>query len=452
MYEIPAGARTVLSRLHAADFEAYLVGGCVRDLLRGVEPHDWDICTDALPEEVERCLAKCRIVETGLRHGTVTVLAQGEGYEVTTYRTDGTYSDGRRPDSVSFVRDLTQDLARRDFTMNAIAMGLDGALRDPFGGQADIRARVVRCVGDPKRRFHEDGLRVMRALRFASTLGYGIAPDTAREIHAQRDMLRCVAPERIRVELGKLLTGPSAGSILRAYADVLCVFWPELACMQDVEQRNPWRLYDVFEHAVRAVECAPQDEALRLTMLLHDIGKPRRMTVDAAGATHFYRHPEESAAMADAMLRRLKYDNATREQVVELIACHGAELSPAPRTVRRWLARLGSERFFQLLEVQRADALAQNPERARARLDALPEIARCARACIDAGACLSLRGLAVGGRDILALGVSGPAVGAVLRALLDRVIDGELPNDRETLLQEAARILTTDEGRRPHDR
>lgn len=222
--------------------------------------------------------------------------------------------------------------------------------------------------------------------------------------------------------------------------------------MQGVEQRNPWHLYDVFEHAVRAVECAPQDEALRLTMLLHDIGKPTCMTVDAAGVGHFPRHLEKSAAMADAMLRRLKFDNAMREQVVELIACHDAELSPAPRTVRRWLARLGPERFFQLLEVQRADALAQNPERARARLDALPEIARCARACIDAGACLSLSGLAVGGRDILAFGVSGPAVGAVLRGLLDRVIDGELPNDRETLLQEAARILTTDEGRRPHDR
>lgn len=461
MCKIPCGARAILSRLNAAGFEAYLVGGCVRDLLRGIEPNDWDICTDALPEEVERCFAQQRIVETGLRHGTVTIFVQGEGYEVTTYRTDGTYSDGRRPDFVSFVCDLTQDLARRDFTMNAIAMGLNGALCDPFGGQEDIRARVVRCVGVPERRFREDGLRVMRALRFASSLEYAIAPETAQAVHAQRDMLRCVAPERIRVELCKLLTGQNAGQILRAYTDVLCVFWPELACMQGVQQRNPWHLYDVFEHTVRAVEHAPFDEALRLTLLLHDIGKPQCMTVDAAGIGHFYGHPEKSAAMADAMLRRLKFDNATREQVVELIGCHDAELSPAPRTVRRWLARLGPERFFQLLQVQRADCMAQHPEKVQARLEALQRVARYAQTCIDTGACLSLRDLAVGGRDVLALGISGPAVGTVLRELLDRVIDGALPNDRQALLREAVRITTggpdahaqtVDEGGRPHDR
>ena len=265
-FDIPAGARQVLQTLTAAGHEAYLVGGCVRDLLRGVEPHDWDICTSALPEETESCFAGQRIIETGLKHGTVTVLMEGKPYEITTYRTEGPYSDRRRPDYVRFVPNLREDLARRDFTMNAIAMDLDGNLRDPFGGAEDIKCGLIRCVGEPDQRFQEDGLRVMRALRFGAAFGYAIEERTARAVHENRAMLDRVAAERINVELRKLLVGPNAGDVLRQYPDVFCRFWPELEPLAALEQHNPWHCWGGWEHTIHAVEAAPADVTLRLTM------------------------------------------------------------------------------------------------------------------------------------------------------------------------------------------
>ena len=238
-FEIPDGVRHILQTLNSAGHEAYLVGGCVRDLLRGVEPHDWDICTSALPEETERCFADRRVIETGLKHGTVTVLEEGEPYEITTYRTEGPYSDSRRPDFVRFVPGLEEDLARRDFTMNAIAMDLQGNLRDPYGGVDDIKAGLIRCVGEPGHRFQEDGLRVMRALRFAAVFGYEIEEQTAETGHENRAMLNRVAEERINVELHKLLVGKDAGNVLRQYPDVFCQFWPELGPLVTLEQHNP---------------------------------------------------------------------------------------------------------------------------------------------------------------------------------------------------------------------
>ena len=238
-FEIPTGAQKILQTLTDAGHEAYLVGGCVRDLLRRVEPHDWDICTSARPEETEKCFAGCWIIETGLKHGTVTVLEDGEPYEITTYRTEGPYSDSRRPDYVEFVSSLEADLARRDFTMNAIAMGLDGSLRDPFGGAADIQTGLIRCVGEPDQRFQEDGLRVMRALRFAAVLGYEIEERTTQAIHENRHMLERVAAERIDAELCKLLVGTNVGEILRQYPDVFCQFWPQLEPLIGLEQNTP---------------------------------------------------------------------------------------------------------------------------------------------------------------------------------------------------------------------
>ena len=301
-FEIPSGAQKILQTLTDAGYEAYLVGGCVRDLLRGVEPHDWDICTSARPEETEDCFAGQRIIETGLKHGTVTVLEGGEPYEVTTYRTEGPYSDSCRPDYVEFVSSLEADLARRDFTMNAAAMDLEGNLRDPFSGADDIKAGRIRCVGEPACRFQEDGLRVMRALRFAAVLGYGIEERTAQAIHENRHMLRYVAAERIHVELCKLLAGEKAGNILRQYPDVLCQFWPQLEPLVTLEQNSPWHCWDGWEHTVHAVEAAPADLVLRLTMLLHDIGKPACKSTDENGIDHFYGHPAVSAKLADQIL------------------------------------------------------------------------------------------------------------------------------------------------------
>ena len=435
-FNIPPGVEHILQTLTDAGHEAYLVGGCVRDLLRGTKPHDWDICTSARPEEAERCFSGHRIIETGLKHGTITVLEDGAPYEITTYRTEGPYSDSRRPDYVEFVSSLEADLARRDFTMNAIALGLDGGLRDPFGGADDIKVGLIRCVGEPAHRFQEDGLRIMRALRFASLLGYKIEDGTAGAIHENRHMLKYVAAERINVELCKLLVGERAGDILRQYPDVMCQFWPELGPLVTLEQNNPWHCWGGWEHTIHTVEAASPDLVLRLTMLLHDIGKPSCKSTDENGIDHFYGHPAVSANLADQMLRKLKFDNRTRERVVLLVERHDVQLLPRSQVIRRWLNRLGPEVFFQLLEVRQADSMGQAPEKVRDRLAELDEIRAKAERILAERQCLTLKDLAVDGRDVIAAGIEpGPEVGRVLNGLLERVLRGETPNTRKTLLE-----------------
>lgn len=435
-FEIPDGARRILQTLNSAGHEAYLVGGCVRDLLRGVEPNDWDICTSALPEETEQCFADRRVIETGLKHGTVTVLEEGEPYEITTYRTEGPYSDSRRPDFVRFVPNLEEDLARRDFTMNAIAMDLEGNLRDPYGGADDIKSRLIRCVGEPDQRFQEDGLRVMRALRFAAVFGYEVEEQPARAVHENRAMLDRVAAERINAELCKLLVGKNAGDVLRQYPDVFCQFWPELGPLVALEQNNPWHCWGGWEHTIHAVEGAPADVTLRLSMLLHDIGKPACKSTDDKGIAHFYGHPAVSARLADQMLRALKFDNKTRKRVVLLVERHDAQLPPRSHVIRRWLNRLGPEAFFQLLEVKRADSMGQASEKVRGRLTGLDEIKAKAELILAERQCLTLKDLAVNGRDVIAAGVApGPEVGLVLNGLLERVLSNEIINEREALIK-----------------
>ena len=434
-FEIPTGAQKILQTLTDAGHEAYLVGGCVRDLLRRVEPHDWDICTSALPKETERCFAGLRVIETGLKHGTITVIEGGEPYEITTYRTEGPYSDSRRPDFVRFVPDLEQDLARRDFTMNAIAMDPAGNLRDPFGGAGDIKSRLIRCVGEPDQRFQEDGLRVMRALRFAAVFGYEIEEQTAQAVHENRAMLDRVAVERINTELCKLLVGKNAGDVLRQYPDVFCQFWPQLGPLVTLEQNNPRHCWGGWEHTIHTVEAAPADVTLRLAMLLHDIGKPACKSTDEKGIDHFYGHPAVSAKLANQMLRTMKFDNKTRERVVTLVEHHDAQLLPRSQVIRRWLGRLETETFFQLLEVKRADNMGQDPEKVKDRLAELDEIRAKAEQILAERQCFTLKDLAVDGRDVVAGGIApGPEVGQVLKGLLERVLSGEIPNERDALL------------------
>ncbi len=434
--ELPAGARHILQTLNGAGYEAYLVGGCVRDLLRGIPPHDWDLCTSARPEETEGCFAGQRIIETGLRHGTVTVLVDGDPYEITTYRTEGPYSDSRRPDFVRFVTGLEEDLARRDFTMNAIAMDLGGHLRDPFGGADDIKAGLIRCVGRPGRRFQEDGLRIMRALRFAAAFGCEIEERTAQAIHENRAMLDRVAAERINAELRKLLVGQHAGAILRQYPDIFCQFWPQLGPLVMLEQHSPWHCWGGWEHTIRTVEAAPAHVTLRLAMLLHDIGKPSCKSTDEQGIDHFYGHPAVSARLANEMLQALRFDNHTRERAALLVGRHDMPVPPDARVIRRRLGQLGPEAFFQLLEVKRADSMGQALEQVRDRLAEIDEIKMMAEQILAEGQCLTLKDLAVNGRDVIAAGVApGPQVGRMLNALLDQVLSGQIPNEREALLK-----------------
>ena len=404
-FDIPSGAEYILKSLTAAGYEAYLVGGCVRDLLRGVPPHDWDVCTSARPEETAACFSRLRVLKTGFKHGTVTVLMDGRPYEITTWRTEGPYSDSRRPDFGNFVPDLQQDLARRDFTVNAIALGIDGTLHDPFCGADDIRAGLIRCVGDPARRFQEDGLRLMRALRFAAVLGYSIEDRTARAVHDHRAMLDRVAAERIREELCKLLTGQNAGAVLSQYPDVIWQFWPEL---------EPPAAMD-WAHTVCALEAAPNHAAVRLAVLLRGGGP------------------------AEKLLQALKFDNATTKQVVTLTEHCDAPLPRDSGSIRRWLSRLGPETFFRLLEVKRADILGRAPEEAAARLAELSTIKTEAERTVAEGQCLARKDLAVNGSDVIAAGTApGPAVGRILDRLLEQVLNGELPNRREILLEEIA--------------
>lgn len=362
-------------------------------------------------------------------------MEEGEPYEITTYRTEGPYSDSRRPDFVRFVPNLEEDLARRDFTMNAIAMDLAGNLRDPFGGADDIKAGLIRCVGEPAQRFQEDGLRVMRALRFAAVLGYEIEEQTVQAVHENRAMLDRVAAERINVELCKLLVGQNAGDVLRQYPDVFCQFWPQLGPLVMLEQNNPWHCWGGWEHTIHAVEAAPANLTLRLAMLLHDIGKPACKSTDENGIDHFYGHPAVSAWLAGEMLRVLKFDNKTRERVVLLVERHDAQLPPRSQVIRRWLNRLGPEAFFQLLEVKRADNMGQALEKVRGRLAELEEIRGKAEQILAEHQCLALKDLAVDGRDVMAAGIApGPAVGQMLEELLERVLSGEIPNERDALL------------------
>lgn len=447
--KIHPGAKVILRALHDSGFEAYLVGGCVRDLLRGTEPHDWDICTSALPKQVKRVFEGQRIIETGFKHGTVTVMERGVQFELTTYRIDGQYSDSRHPDKVRFTASLREDLSRRDFTMNAIAMDLAGRIYDPFDGATDIMARQIRCVGDPDQRFQEDGLRVMRALRFASTLDFAINRQTAEAVHRNQGQLKKVAAERIKAELCKLICGPGAGSVLREFPNVFLEFWPELELLYSLQQHNPWHCWDGWEHTIRAVEAAPAEIVLRLTMLLHDIGKPAVKTTDKDGIDHFYGHPAISAELAEKMLRALKFDNETLHHVVLLIENHDMPIEPKEKIIRRLLHKLGSKEFYQLIEVHRADYTAQSGDKAEERFAALDEAKRLADQIIEKQQCLTLRDLAVSGKDVMLAGIAtGPAIGQILNTLLERVINEELPNDREVLF-DAIRQMTKDNGRAP---
>ena len=435
MIQLPEGAAFVVDRLTHAGYPAYVVGGCVRDALLGIAPKDWDVCTAATPEEMQRVFAGCHVVETGLKHGTLTVVVNHVPYEVTTFRVDGDYTDHRHPDHVTFVADVREDLARRDFTVNAMAYHPDTGLVDAFQGREDLAAGVIRCVGDPGKRFGEDALRILRALRFASVYGFAIDEQTSRAVHSLKTTLHGVAAERIRVELGKLLCGRGAETILRDYADVILEVLPALAPMVGFDQRTPYHRYDVWEHTIRAVGAVAPVETLRWTMLLHDSGKPACFTLDERGQGHAFGHGERSVEIAREAMALLRVDNATRDRVLTLVARHDMPLSGSPVLLRRCLHDMGEEALRQLIEVQRADERAKGvtpPEVIDARAQAL-------HAALDTvlatNPCVTLKQLALRGSDLAQAGVpGGKAVGECLRYLLERVMEDPAQNDRETLM------------------
>ena len=437
VFAIPAYVEKTLAALEAAGHQAYCVGGCVRDSLLGQTPGDWDVTTSALPEETMAVFGE-QAVPTGLKHGTVTVCWPEGKVETTTFRQDGTYADHRHPEQVTFTVSLTEDLARRDFTVNAIALDLGGTLYDPFDGQADLQKGILRCVGDPERRFSEDALRILRCLRFASRLGFAVEPETAAALAVCRELLREIAPERIREELTKLLCGPHAAAVLRAYPEVVGAVLPEILPMVGFDQRNPHHCYDVWEHTLHALDAIAPEPLLRWAMLFHDMGKPECFALDRHGVGHFMGHGVVSRRIADGVMDRLRFDNGTKARIGELVEWHDHRVE-TEKGVRRMLNQFGETDFRNLLAIQRADNMGQ-AEKYRYRQKDIDRIEGMLDREIEKGSCFSLKRLAVNGNDLLAMGLSGPEIGRVLQLLLNKVIDGVLPNDRDVLLEAAASL------------
>lgn len=429
---LPQAAQAI-ERLRAAGHEAWIVGGCVRDVLLGRTPTDYDLTTSALPEETEAVFAGERLIETGLQHGTVTVVLEGVPLEITTYRVDGGYTDARHPDGVTFTRSLREDAARRDFTINAMAYAPGEGLLDPFGGQQDLAQGVIRCVGDPMQRMTEDALRILRALRFSAVLGFGLDPATARAAFCQRGLLARVSKERIASELCKLLCGRAAGRVLLEFPQVLAVFLPELEAQLGFDQCTPHHSFDLYTHTARTVAGVPQEAPLRLAALLHDIAKPACFTKDEDGIGHFYGHAAQGAAMAEEITHRLRLDSATCTRVTQLVKWHDTQINPEARAVKRALRRMTPPVLFQLLALQRADRRGAKIE--SVDLSDLDEVQALAEELLREDACFSLRDLAINGNDLLQAGVApGKPVGAALAGLLDAVIDGKAENTKQALL------------------
>ena len=437
--KIPQPVRELLSILHENGHAPYLVGGCVRDLLRGAAPDDYDMTSGARPEEVME-LFGAAAHPTGLAHGTVTLVRGGVAVEHTTERRDGAYHDSRHPESVTFTDRIEDDLARRDFTVNAIALSPTGELVDPFGGQADLRAGVLRCVGEPEQRFAEDALRILRLLRFASVLGFSVERETAIAARARKDGLRAIAHERVYAELNKLLCGEYVTTVLLSYPDILGVVLPELLPCVGFDQRNPHHCYDVWEHTARSVGAAPPTRVLRWTMLLHDLGKPSCFTQDADGIGHFYGHTAISARLAEGIMARLHFEHALAQGVRAQLACFDEMFPPERAAVHRLMARYGRETVWSLLQTKLADNAAKAP----AGLERAQKPWREALLLYDEltaeNACCSLAELNISGDDLLAIGFSGRSVGQAKERLLDEVTAEKLENDRDALMRRAERL------------
>lgn len=440
---LPEAVRDIIHTLQGAGYEAWAVGGCVRDSILGRVPDDWDITTSARPEQVKALFKKT--VDTGIQHGTVTVLWHREGYEVTTYRIDGEYEDSRHPKEVQFTVSLREDLRRRDFTINAMAYNEEAGLVDIFGGIGDIRAKKIRCVGDPMERFSEDALRMMRAVRFSAQLGYEIEEETEAAICRLSHTLEKISAERIRTELVKLLVSPHPELIRACWrTGMTAVFLPEFDRMMETAQNNRHHCYCVGEHTIRAMEAAEPVKTLRLALLFHDMGKPEAKTTDADGTDHFYGHELKSADMARAVMRRLKFDNDTTGRVVRLVRAHDVKIEPGEKYMRRALNRLGEDLFPELFAVKEADMAAQSDYQREEKREALLTMRRDYEAVIGSRACVSLKNLAVNGRDLIGTGFApGRGLGEVLQALLEEVLEEPERNTREYLLGRAEEMKKT---------
>lgn len=434
MLTLPKNVSFIINSLENAGFEAYAVGGAVRDGIMGIAQNDWDVTTNALPDEVKAVFSKNKVIETGIKHGTVTVLIDGEPFEITTYRTESQYSDHRHPDFVDFSRNLKDDLLRRDFTMNAIAYSHSGFV-DLFGGVEDIKNKTIRCVGNAEERFDEDALRIVRAARFSSVLGFEIEEKTRLAMSKKKAFLQDISVERVFAELKKLLCGENVFAVLNECRDIIFEIIPELSVCDGFDQKTPHHVHDVYGHIIRSVESVKSDVVLRLTMLLHDVAKPDCFFLGEDQKGHFYGHHKLSAEMARKILRRLKCDNETLDDVIFLIENHMTELRPEKKLVKRRLGKMGERRLRMLVEVQKADTVGCGTGE---NMDRLFEYEKLIDEVVAEGLCFSLKSLAVNGRDIIDEGIAeGAEIGKVLDFLLECVIEEKVENDKKKLIEQA---------------
>ena len=432
---LPEKVSRIIHTLQANGYEAYAVGGCVRDSILGREPDDWDITTSATPLETKALFA--RTFDTGIEHGTITVLIDKDAFEVTTYRVDGKYEDSRHPSEVTFTRCLQEDLLRRDFTINAMAYNDDEGLIDIFGGIEDLNNKTIRCVGNAEARFGEDALRILRAVRFAAQLGFEIEEETREGIVKLAPTLANISAERIQVELIKMLVSPNPSLLRTAYElGITKVILPEFDEMMKTEQETPHHIYSVGEHTLKAIETIRPDKVLRLTMLFHDIAKPMMKTIDANGVAHFKMHDVEGVEMTKSILRRLKFDNDTLGKVTKLVQYHDYRIPAEPKRVRKAMNKIGEDLFPYYLEVRTADTMAQSEYMREEKLQNIRDMEKCYQEILEKQECVSLKDLAISGSDLIADGMKpGKEIGYVLNSLLEKVIENPELNTRETLLE-----------------
>lgn len=435
---LPHGATKIINLLTKRGFDAYVVGGCVRDSLYNIPPKDWDICTNAKPEEMLRCFNGFKVIETGLKHGTITIVLDDGAYEVTTFRTDGTYSDNRHPDEVLFTNDLYKDLERRDFTINAMAYNPTVGLVDPFGGLTDLADRRIACVGHADDRFNEDALRIMRALRFSSCYGFDIEKSTEESIHKNVGLLNNIAVERITQELIKLLGGMDVLPVLLNYSDVITTIIPELSPCVGFDQNNKYHQYTVYDHIAHAIDhyvFRGDDIVVKMALLLHDIGKPFCYSEDERGG-HTYEHNIMSHKIARQVVERLRFDRRTQNEIVELVLCHDDKIEPTPKAIKRLLNRLGEKQLYRLLHMRFCDCMAHTAGTQNEFIRKCTESFDILTCIIDEAQCFNLKHLAINGTDLINAGIpEGRQIGRILNKLLDLVIDGTIQNQREPLLE-----------------
>jgi tRNA nucleotidyltransferase (CCA-adding enzyme) len=436
---LPERIRLALERLTQAGFKAYVVGGCVRDALLGIEPNDWDITTSAPPTRIKEVFKEYRQIDAGLKHGTVMVRLDGETVEITTFRVDGQYSDGRRPDSVAFTSNLTEDLARRDFTINACA-ATENTLIDPFGGRLDAQNRLIRCVGEPQRRFEEDALRILRGIRFSAVLDFNVEDKTRQAMCACIKLLKNVSQERVTEEFCKTLLGKAVKKTLLEFRAFVACIVPEMAPTFGFEQYNPHHCYDVYTHIATAVGEAESDALVRTALFFHDIAKPQCFTLEN-GVGHFYGHTRISAELTEKTLKRMKFPASHIRDITELVCYHDSVVEPSERCVKRLLNKLGEVQTRRLLKVKRADILAQNPDYA-SRIQSLDAVTRTLEDILSRHDCVTLKELALDGNDLIEAGIEkGRPVGMMLKDLLGQVLDGRLENTKSALLQEVKKSM-----------